>query len=478
MSNGDRVIEFFREISKIPRETGKEKEISDYLVSFARDRGLDVRQDELYNVVIKKKSTIESYNGPAVILQGHMDMVYVKTEDSRHVYENGIEIVERDGYLYGNNTTLGADNGIAVAYCLAILDSDAVKHPALEVIITVQEEGGLAGAQFLNVEDIKGRYLINLDAEEEGVVFTSCAGGLRNYVKIPVTKEPVSCETSVIISIDGLKGGHSGLEIDLERGNAIKLLGRLLYGINSDGIYLSSVSSVGKANAIPSKARAVIMTSGDKASGIAQRIEEIEGMLRKELLFSDNINIGVEIKDNHGSSASAYTTDTKNSIINILMLMPCGVINKNMAIPGLVQTSTNMGSLEEDEAFVSILSSVRSSVRSQKYNVADIIRLIAETYGAECEFFNDYPQWEYKQESRLRDLVSSVYEELFMKKPKFTAIHAGLECGYMDEKLEDVDIIAMGPNLYEVHTPDEHVSIESVKNVWIIILRLLERLAE
>lgn len=478
MVNGDNVIKFFKEISKIPRETCKEKQISDYLLNFAKERNLEVSQDELFNIIIKKKSNLKNYNGPTVILQGHMDMVYEKTLDSNHVYENGIEIIEKDGCLYGNNTTLGADNGIAVAYCLAILDSVDIKHPNLEVIITVQEEGGLVGAQFLNTENIKGKYLINLDAEEEGVIFTSCAGGIRNYVHIPTVKENVNYDISIEINIVGLKGGHSGLEIDLERGNAIKLIGRLLYNINSDELHLFSINSIGKANAIPNRARVTVLTSKDKVSHITDKINEIQRLFKKELLFSDEINIEIEVKYIEEKNLKAYTNDSKNKIINILMLMPNGVINKSMAIPGLVQTSTNVGSLEESENQISILSSIRSSVGSQKYNLADNISILAEGYGAKYHFFNDYPQWEYKSESKLRNLISDIYEEVYQKKPVFTAIHAGLECGYLDKKLNNADIISMGPNLYEVHTTNEHVSIESIKNVWVIIVRLLERLSE
>lgn len=476
--NNEKVISFFREISKIPRETCKEKQISDYLLNFANERKLEVSQDELYNIIIKKKSNIKNYNGPAVILQGHMDMVYVKAADSNHVYENGIEIIEKDGYLYGNKTTLGADNGIAVAYCLAILDSSDIKHPDLEVIITVQEEGGLVGAQLLNTDSIKGKYLINLDAEEEGVVFTSCAGGIRNYVNISTFKENIDCKTLMSINISGLKGGHSGMEIDLERGNAIKLMARLLYNINSDDLYLCSINSIGKANAIPNNAHATIAISNNMVENITDRIKEIENVFKKELFNSDEVNIKIDQIYVESGKINVYSKDTKNKIINILMLMPNGVINKSMSIPGLVQTSINVGSLEEKEDNISILSSIRSSVGSQKYNVADNIKIIAETYSVGCKFFSDYPEWEYKTESKLRELFSEIYMEIFQKKSTFTAIHAGLECGYLDEKLKDVDIISIGPNVYEVHTINEHVSIESIRNVWVVLVKLLERLSE
>lgn len=480
MNSIDNVFKYFKEISKIPRETSKEKQISDYLVDFARKRNLEVHRDQLLNVVIKKKSNIKNYSGPTVILQGHMDMVYEKSPDSGHIYENGIEIVERDGYVFASDkSTLGADNGIALAYCLAILDSDEIKHPHLEVIITTQEEGGLAGANALNTDNLKGKYLINLDSEEEGVFFTSCAGGVRNNVLIPVEKEEIECRTLLSVNISGLKGGHSGIEIDRERGNAIKLMGRLLYRINSPEISIVSLQSPGKANAISSSASVLLAVPDEITGAVTDKIKEIEASFKKELQFTDTIKIDSFTAAPVGSGIiQVYTSHVKNRIINTLMLIPCGVVSKSYAIPGLVQTSVNVGSLDESEHSISILSSVRSSVESQKYNVADTIRVIAELNGSKCEFFNDYPQWEYKQDSHLRDLAVSIYEETFGKKARLTAIHAGLECGYFDSKLKNADIISMGPDLFEVHTPNEHASAQSIKNVWVLLLKILEKLAE
>ncbi|MEL7650157.1 MAG: beta-Ala-His dipeptidase [Sedimentibacter sp.] len=480
MNSIDNVFIYFREISKIPRETTKEKQISDYLVDFAQKRNLEVHRDQLLNVIIKKKSNIENYSGPTVILQGHMDMVYEKSPDSSHVYENGIEIVERDGYVYASDkTTLGGDNGIALAYCLAILDSDEIKHPHLEVIITTQEEGGLAGANALNTDSLKGKYLINLDSEEEGVFFTSCAGGVRNNVLIPVEKEEIECRTLLSVNISGLKGGHSGIEIDRERGNAIKLMGRLLYSIDSPEISMVSLQCPGKANAISSSASVLLAVPDEMTGTVTNKIKEVEASFKKELQFTDTIKIECfSAAPVSSGTINAYTGDVKKKIINTLMLIPYGVMNKSYAIPGLVQTSVNVGSLEESEHYISILSSIRSSVESQKYNVADTIRVVAELYGAKCEFFNDYPQWEYKQDSHLRDLAVRMYEEIFEKKARLTAIHAGLECGYFDSKLKNADIISMGPDLFEVHTPNEHASVQSIKNVWVLLLKILEKLAE
>jgi len=476
--NSEIVIDYFKKISKIPRETGKEKQISNFLVNFAKERNLDVVQDELYNVIIRKKSTIKDYNGPTVILQGHMDMVYEKDPDSNQKYEEGIEIVEKDGFLYGNKTTLGADNGIAIAYFLALMDSDEIKHPDLEIVITTQEEAGLVGAQRINMKDVKGKFLINLDAEEEGVFIASSAGGIRNYIHIPANKCTVKGYMPLSITIHGLKGGHSGLEIDQERASAIKLLGRLLYGINNDDIYLLSIEAPGKANAISARSKATILVKNSNKEAIISRIKEIEKIFQNEFKLTDNVLIDLVEEKCTKDTYEVYTQECKNKIINILMLMPFGVMNRSTAIPGLIQTSINIGKIEESHDKISILSSLRSSVASQKYNLVDILKIIANTFEVDYEFLNDYPEWEYRPDSKLRDMALEVYEKTFNKKAKITAIHAGLECGYFANKLKDIDIISFGPDLHQVHTTNEHVSIESVKNIWLFLVKLLERIAE
>ena len=407
-----------------------------------------------------------------------MDMVYVKDSDSNHIYEKGIEIVEKDGCLYANKTTLGADNGIAVAYCLAVLDTDEIKHPDLEIIMTTQEEAGMVGVQGINTDDIKGKYFINFDTEEEGVFFTGCAGGVRNYLRIPINRENIESECIISIKISGLKSGHSGMEIDMGRGNAIKLMGRLLYNIDSDVLHLCSIISQGKANVISNNSKAVIVVPISKKAEIIHVVKELEKTFKQELQFTDNIKIDINEESSIKNDFDSYTQETKNKIINLLMLIPYGVIDQNYAIQGLVQTSMNVGSLEESGNKISLLNFIRISVESEKYNVADNVRIIADTYGVECEFFNDYPQWEYKQQSKIRDMVTDIYEEIHHKRPIITAVHAGLECGYFDKKLKDVDMISFGPNQYEVHTTKEHISIQSIKNVWALIVKLLERLAE
>lgn len=472
------ILKHFREISKIPRETGKEKDISDYLVRFAKQRGLYVRQDENYNVVIKKNATVHNCKSEAVIIQGHMDMVYEQDENCERSYEEGIRIIERDGHLYGDRTTLGADNGIALAYVMEILDNKEIMHPNIEVVITVQEEKGMVGAKTIDVSDLKGKYFINLDAEREGYFYTSCAGGISNYMNIPEEKEDMNTFGFSIISIDihGLKGGHSGTHIGLERANAIKLMGRLLQLIDSDELHLISIDGKGKANVIPRRAVAVVCVPQDEASGIFKKIHLIEKMFRDEYQYSDNIEITIEEEVMQGT-LEAYTKACKGKILNTIMLLPYGITHMSFSVPGFVESSVNLGSLVCRERKVSLLSSIRSSVESRKKETENIIRTIAKANGLGCEFFNDYPQWTYKQESKLRELCIGTYEKIFGKKAVVTSVHAGLECGYFDHKFNDVDIISFGPDIKNAHTTQECVNIESIRNIWILLVCILENIA-
>ncbi len=472
----DKVIKFFKEFSKIPHESFKEKAVSDYLVAFAKERGLFVVQDELYNVIIKKPSNIPGFKGDAVIFQGHMDMVYVTDPNQFHDYESGIEVVEKDGFLCSkdNASTLGADNGIAVAMCMALLDSDDIKHPDLEVILTVQEETGLTGAEAVNVSDIKGKYFINLDSEEEGVFYTSCAGGIRSKILIDAEKEAVSGLSHIAIDISGLKGGHSGMEIHMERGNGIKLLGRLLNEINSDELHLCKIHAPGKANAISSKAQAIIGVEANSVSAVMAKINEMADILKKELQFSDDLVIAAQKTE---FEATAYTQNVKNKIITTLMLMPTGVFSRSLVMEDLVQTSSNIGSLEEIDGSLELLVSIRSSVGSQKYYLVEVIKNICAVNGLSCDFSSDYPQWEYRTESALRTRAMNLFRDMFGKEPHTAAIHAGLECGYFDQKLPGIDLISFGPNQYDVHTPKERVSIESIDHMWEFMVRLVEELA-
>lgn len=476
MNHNEKIIEFFKEISKIPRASGDEKAISDYLVKFAKDRNLEVYQDEHYNVIIKKKASSDCIKTSPVILQGHMDMVYVKRNDSNHNYKDGINVLEKDGLLYADGTSLGADNGVAVAYILTLLDSDDIKHPDIEAIITVKEEVGLEGAQSIDATKISGKYLINLDAENEGVFFTSCAGGVRCHLGIPFETEEKSSLNIINISIQGLKGGHSGLDIAQGRANAIKLGARILNKIQ-DEYSLVDFTCNGAANAIANECFIKIAVSPEKCEAVKNEILDFAEILKKEYRITDSeINIGAEI-NSETEKIDVLTENSKNNLVCALILHPQGIQGMSFDMPGLVESSINIGAVTRTENKYIILSSTRSSVASKKKEIKDFISVIASVVGGSTYFFNDYPQWTYNPTSPLRDIAVEAYESLFNKKAQTTAVHAGLECGYFDDKIEGLDIISFGADLSEPHSPNETARVQSIYNIWKLIVEILEKLS-
>ena len=469
-----KIISYFREISKIPRTSGDEKAISDYLVAFAKDRGFEYVQDEHYNVIVKKPAFPGEEDRPVIILQGHTDMVYVKTENSEHCYEDGIEVLDDGELLHTKDTTLGADNGIAVSYALALLDSTDIKHPPLEFIFTVDEEAGMTGAETIDTSILEGKALINLDSEDEGKFCVGCAGGITNQFLLPIEKETLSGEfVAIELQIIGLMGGHSGAEIQMERGNAIKMLGRILYNIKDESFYIARVDGPGKANVISQKLKLVCYTEKERVSELVHAFRQSEKMLQEELQFSDTVEFQITIGDK-ASSCEVYTKQTTEKLRDILLLFPYGVIHWSMGVKGLVQTSTNPGIMSEQNGKISITSLIRSSVYSQKEMVCNQLDILANAYGAESVHGSPYPGWSLKRESKLRDLAVQKYEKLFGKEAVIEAIHAGLECGFWAERIPDVDIISMGPDMWDIHTPKERISKQSIENIWKLLKEIVE----
>ena len=464
------------QLSKIPRSSGDEKEISDFLADYARKRGLDVYQDDLYNLIIRKNSTRKNHRGPAVILQGHTDMVYVKDDVSNHDYSAGIDVLEEDGLLFANGTSLGADNGIAVSYLMILMDSSDIIHPDLEIVLTVQEEVGLVGAENLDASKLKGKYYINLDAENEGIFFVSCAGGVRNEVRIPIIREKSKFSTGLKITIEGLKGGHSGLEINECRGNAISLMARLLnhVGQNAD-LSLFSIECKGKANSIPNSSRATILC--DNVDYVKKIILSEEKNFSNQLYPFDSLNIKTENIE-AAKGTAVFNSKTFKNIIHTILLMPNGVLSMDKAMPDMVETSANMGALYDHSGNLVLLSSIRSSVESRKEEHMEKIKALAAILGNETVFYNNYPGWEYSQFSTLREIAKESYTELTGKVPLESAIHAGLECGYFNKKIKDLDIIAFGPNLYDVHTSKEKLDLKSSENTFKLLCSILKKLSD
>ena len=470
-----KVISYFKTISSIPRMSGDEQAVSDYIMEFAKERGLEAVRDGMNNVIVKKPAT-ESGCDETVILQGHLDMVYVKTEDSTHRYEDGIKIKENEEFYYAGDTTLGEDNGIAVAYCLAVLDSEELKHPNLEVIFTAQEEVGLAGADAMDISTLKGNKFINLDSEEEGIFYASCAGGLRCRMYWDIeTKRQEGTYHMWKVSLHELKGGHSGMNISMGRGNAIVLLGRILQGLRELDVKTAQIHFPGKANAIPSMGSLCVYAEPEKREAVEKKLAGLEAVFKKELQYTDTIAIKME--EAVVENPETYTEELQEKLINSLVLLPNGVFTYSQSMEGLVESSMNLGALSDEDGRMMLLAMIRSSVASRKYELRDKLYIIAQTFCDDCTFENDYPGWEFRRESMLRDLSVEIYEELFGKKAEVAAIHAGLECGYWDDKKPGMDIISMGPDMYDVHSPEERVSKQSVENMWRFLVALLERLA-
>ena len=468
------VFKYFEEISQIPRGSGNEKGISDYLLNFGKSLGLESIQDEALNIIIKKPATKGYENAPTVILQGHMDMVCEKNKGTNHDFEKDpLKLRIVDDYIYATDTTLGADNGIAVAYAMAILASDDVMHPSLEVLITTDEETGMSGAMAVSPEHIHGKILINLDNEEEGYLLVSCAGGIRNKGKLPVIREERTNGKAMQIKISGLKGGHSGMDIIKERGNSNKILGRILkHLLNNVEYSLGEMNGGSKNNAIPREAEAIIMVADSDLVKATELVLEFAKLVKNELKAQD-AGLNIEVQE-VAAVSKVFTKESTEKAVNLLYLYPSGINSKSTEIEGLVESSTNLGVLTTTESFVEYDSAVRSSVSSLKEEIVLRSKTIVNLLGGELECNSGYPAWEYNSNSNIREICQSVHKEMYGKEAEIVAIHAGVECGLFNEKLGNLDMISFGPNLYDVHTPEEHMSISSVKNCYEYLVEILK----
>jgi dipeptidase D len=457
----------FEELCNIPHGSGNLQQISDHIVSFARERGLEVTQDSELNVIIKAPGTAGYEDKEPVILQGHMDMVAVKNDDCDiDMKTEGLRVTTDGEYVWAEGTSLGGDDGIAVAYCLALLDSKDIPHPPLEVVITTNEETGMYGAAAIDLSGLKGKKMINIDNEEEGVFITSCAGGARVYSKVTMAKESVTgalCKAS----ISGLLGGHSGEMIKCGRGNANIIAGRLLKNL-SKAIKVNLVSIGGGVadNAIPGTASLEFVVANDKVDEARNIVNNTLAELKGELEGKDdNIDISFD-KISENEAVDAFSATSTESLAKMISIMPDGVQAMSAMVEGLVETSLNLGIIKTEGNLVTLEQSVRSSVESSKNVLIGKLLTIGELFGAEVTVSGQYPGWKYRQHSELRDHMVSVYEKMYGKKPLLQAIHAGLECGILSEKIDDLDCISIGPDMQDIHSASEKLSVKSASNVW------------
>jgi dipeptidase D len=472
------VFKYFEELTQIPRCSGNEKQVSDYLVKFAKERSLEVIQDSALNVIIKKPATPGYEKAPTVILQGHMDIVCEKNKETVHDFEKDpIRLRIIDDMIYATDTTLGADNGIAIAYALAILDSKDVPHPALEALFTTDEESTMGGATALDGSNLKGRLLVNIDSEEEGKLLVSSAGGTKAKVVLPIIWEsPKAGLTACRIIIGGLNGGHSGMEINKGRGNANKLIGRFLNEVRNDvKLYISEINGGLKSNAITRESEVAALVSNEDMIKLQSKAAEWEAVFKNELRAVD-LGVFIKIEKEAAAIQKVFSQETMNKLIACVIALPNGVQSMSMEIEGLVESSTNLGVVQTAGDHIYLINEIRSSVRSLKKSIRSTVQLLAETLGGELRIESDYPEWEYNPNSEMRKLFQKVHKDKYGKDAEIVAIHAGLECGVLIGKMPGLDAISLGPNIYDVHSPKEHFSISSTKNVWEYLLAVLKQM--
>ena len=472
--NPQRVFYYFEEITKIPHGSGNVEHISNYLVDFAKKHKLFYLQDALKNVIIIKEASAGYEKEQPVILQGHMDMVAVKKPDCPiDMLTEGLKVCVCEDKIYAEGTSLGGDDGIAVAYALALLESDTIKHPRLEVVITVDEEVGMDGARGIDLSMLTGKRMLNLDSEDEGIFLVSCAGGLRQRCSLTLACEERT-GTAFELEIGGLLGGHSGEEIHKGRGNAVSLLARVLWSLTEKlSIGLFAAQGGVADNAIPRNSRAVVVIDEKDKETFVRLVRGEETQIASELGRKEPA-FYLQIKEiGEGTYLCAGDSDTKRAA-GFLRALPNGVQKMSEDMEGLVETSLNLGILQYEDKKLSVDISLRSSVESEKYALSERIAAITMLAGGIYVISGDYPGWKYRIHSPLREKMSAIYEKMYGSKPKIEAIHAGLECGILADKIPDLDCVSIGPQMSGIHTTEEVLSISSTARVWEFLLKVLE----
>lgn len=468
-----KVFGYFEKLCSIPHGSYNTQMISDYLVSFAREHGIQCIQDQAGNVILFQEGTCGMEDHAPVILQGHMDMVCDKDADCPlDMAVDGLDVQQDGRYIFAKGTTLGGDDGIAIAYAMAILADKTIPHPPLEVIITVDEEVGMLGADVIDVSELRGRTLINLDSEEEGIFTVSCAGGATATISLNVERRAVY-GPCIRLTVDGLQGGHSGAEIHKNRANANKVMGEFMSRIQKlMPLCLTSLTGGAKDNAIPHTAQATLVAMGIHLDRINAIAEELQAEIREQY---DEPNACVQAFDVDALGGNSLSTESTARIISLLCAAPNGIQAWSEDIPGLVQTSLNLGIIKLGERFTATFS-VRSSVAAEKQEVLDRLKKLCQFHEGSYSQMGDYPGWEFKKDSRLRSIMVDIYRKLYEKEPQILAIHAGLECGLLSSKLPGLDCVSIGPDMQDIHTSREKLDIASTQRVWNFLLEVLKAL--
>jgi len=472
------VWKYFAEISKIPRGSKNEAAISKYVADTAKKLGLEVKTDRVGNVVVRKPASKGRERARMVCLQGHLDMVCEKNKDKVHDFtKDAIELVRKDNVMMANGTTLGADNGIAVATSLALMSDNTIEHPPLEFLFTIDEETGLTGANNLESGFLKSKIMLNLDSEEEGALYVGCSGGRDSHGHWKLELEaPPAGSVAAEVRVRGLKGGHSGLEIDKGRGNAIKILTRVLLRLGDTGARMAAISGGNKHNAIPREAEALVFLPKKNLEEARQSVAELETILKAEISTVDpGLNIAFE--EFPKKKAKVFKRPLQKKLLQTITGLPHGVIKMSADIPGLVETSTNVAVIRTEKKSIDLVTSQRSSVSSEIEEIAETVQTIFAMGGAEVEGSDGYPGWKPNLDSEILKIAKLIFVQAFGRDPEVKAIHAGLECGIIGEKYPGMDMVSFGPTLEGVHSPDEKIYIDTVGRFWNYLLAILKNVA-
>lgn len=469
------VWKYFAEISKIPRGSRNEAAMTKYILDTAKRLGLEAIADNFGNVVVRKPASVGRENVRSIALQGHLDMVCEKNKDKVHDFlRDPIELVRKGDVLMANGTTLGADNGIAVATNLAIMEDRSLVHGPLEFLFTVDEETGLTGASNLGSDFLRSRTLLNLDSEEEGALYVGCSGG-RDTIgtwRVALDRAPAPMLPATI-SVTGLRGGHSGLEIDKGRGNAIKILARVLIALADLGVRLSRIDGGNKHNAIPRECEATVYVPKRKLAEVRSVVERFDAVVRAELSSVDP-DVRVALQELKPTKGNVLKKGHQRKMLAALSAMPHGVTRMSADIPGLVETSTNVAVIRTEKKRIMLATSQRSSVASELDEICQTVQSIFALADASARTSDGYPGWKPNLQSKILKVAKDTYRSLYGKEPEVKAIHAGLECGIIGEKYPGMDMVSFGPTLEGVHSPDEKIHIDTVEKFYAFLLAILK----
>jgi len=471
--------ERFAEIAQVPRPSKKEEKIREHLKNLLNKLNISFKEDKVGNIVASVPASEGYENAPTVVLQGHVDMVCEKNNETAHNFDNDpIKLIREGDWITADGTTLGSDNGIGVAAGLALITDNEAVHGPLELLMTIDEETGLTGASNLEPGFITGNILLNLDSEEDGAFYVGCSGGVDTLAKFQIEWEdcPVNYKSYKLL-VTGLKGGHSGLDIEKGRGNAIKILGRTLDALSETGYYVSGFEGGNLRNAIPREANAVISLEASKENMAIEIVKEFQKTVYNELKTSDS-GIKIILTPLEENPKQIFTKSFQNKIVDTIIALPHGVIAMSQDIPGLVDTSTNVATINTEEDLLKFGTSQRSSVNSANEYIARNVRAIFNLAGAETDTNDGYPGWKPNLDSEILKISKEVFKSLFNKEPEIKAIHAGLECGILEGKNPGLDMVSFGPTIEGAHSPDERVNIPTVAKFYDLLKGILKRVAE